>query len=234
MKAMISFVVLLAVAFCVGAHRSAVKSSDLYIRDRVVKLTGGGIQCTGIVIEAPSHKSYILTAAHCRPMVKSGKITAITEDGEVNIVDFIAEDPASDLMLLGGIQDLDGIEVGEFEYNYQPVHTLTHGAGKPTYRTDGMLLEAAQSQVAVYRISSDDERKACQSQFKLEIMDSFWGEMCIMSTVQYSSTADIVPGSSGGPVLNNNGDLVGIVSAYDGKFSYFVTLRDIRSFLYNK
>jgi len=52
-----------------------------------------------------------------------------------------------------------------------------------------------------------------------------------MSTKQLVSTARIIPGSSGGPLLNSANELVGIASATDGEISSFVALSDIQHFL---
>jgi V8-like Glu-specific endopeptidase len=57
------------------------------------------------------------------------------------------------------------------------------------------------------------------------------GTMCVVDTMEMASNADIVPGSSGGVVLDDDDQVVGVVSAGDGHFGYFVSTSDIRSFL---
>jgi S1-C subfamily serine protease len=228
---MIVIIAALLVAI-VYVHNSTMKADDSYIRQRVVKLMSPEGSCSGIVIEAPkSHKSYTLSAGHCMILVKSGKVTAQLEDGTKTTLDFIAEDAASDLMLLSAPADSQGIEIADRLSIHQAVHTLTHGGGAPTYRTDGEAMGISEAKVPMFDIITDADKVKCSAQIKLQVAQEMGMEYCIMDLDMMVTSAAIIPGSSGGAVVNDSGRLVGIVSAYNGKFSMIVLLSDIERFL---
>ncbi len=62
---------------------------------------------------------------------------------------------------------------------------------------------------------------------------SWFGEVkvCAITTTNFTTQMYTIPGSSGGMVVNDAGELVGVVSAGGGGFSYLVRLLDIQSFL---
>lgn len=208
------------------------RASDSYLRDRVVKLQSEQGSCSGIQVEAPSGKAYILTAAHCRILVdKEGHTTAINEQGEKRQVDFIAEDENSDLMLLTSGDD-KAVSVGNNIHKHEKVHTITHGRGHDAYRTDGEAIEEALTLIGVSVITDMEEFVACIKQPKYTVVPTLEGMVCAIYTPQNYTTAHVVPGSSGGPLFNSDGELIGIVSATSGDgFSTFVRLSDIKSFL---
>jgi S1-C subfamily serine protease len=55
--------------------------------------------------------------------------------------------------------------------------------------------------------------------------------MCFLKVVEVATTAKVVPGSSGGMVVDDVGDLIGVVSASNGDFGFLVRLQDIKNFL---
>lgn len=214
------------------AHYTYVRS-DKFIRNRVVMLHSNHGSCSGIEIKAPSGKNYILTAGHCKILLENNEVLAENEQGKDIPVHFIAEDSFSDLMLLTA-RDSNSIPVGRHMYEHQHLHTLTHGRGYPTYRTDGEFLAYQMTDVMVSEIQDPSQEESCRLS-KFKIQDTLFGKICILHTVQTISTAAVVPGSSGGPLLNDDGQLVGIVSAGGpDSFSTFVSLPDIREFLKNK
>lgn len=75
---------------------------DSYFLARAFKLQSAHGSCSGEQVRAPSGKDYILTAAHCRILDDgSGSIQARDEQGRESMHRIIAEDPNSDLLLLG-------------------------------------------------------------------------------------------------------------------------------------
>ena len=84
--------------------------------------------------------------------------------------------------------------------------------------------------IAIKQISTLDDLMTCIMP-KYKIFPDFIGLICGMDTMESSTTATIIPGSSGGMVVNKNGELVGVASATNGFFGYVVRLKDIQKFL---
>lgn len=208
------------------------KASDSYIRDRVLKLTSDKGQCSAISIMAPSGKVYTLTAAHCSALVVRAHVDATDEQGIKKKLAFIAIDSEHDLMLLSAFDTKKSIDVARSSQLYDKIHTLTHGNGMPTYRTDGELLADKQVEIAG-DINSEDDMKDCQGKNK-RIVNGFFGVVCLKIQVVTITTAQVVGGSSGGPAVDKHGHLIGIVSCGMPMFSGVVPLKDIRNFLKNR
>jgi S1-C subfamily serine protease len=215
-------------ACVIAASHGPAKDED-YLRERVVKLVGkDGGSCSGEQVRAPSGEDYILTAAHCRVLAQNGEIEVKADNGKHLMRRVIAEDKSSDLLLIEGLPHLEGIHVAEDVQARQNIITLTHGYGFDTYRTEGVIVQKEfQLEVA---LGEADE--TCKGE-KYKKVPSIFGELCVMSVVETVSIAMTAPGSSGGMVVDENGDLVGVVSAGNEKFSMFVRLKDIRNFLFN-
>lgn len=215
------------------AGRSIIGPSDASIRDRVVKLSSRAGSCTGEQVRAPSGKDYILTAAHCLPIAVNGMMQATDSMGDIHYVRVIAEDAEADLLILEGLEDVRGLNIAETVHIRDGVRTFTHGAGFPTYRTEGTIIGEQYIQVPLSEVESLEDYAKCTSQAKTYVEDMFGLKICILVEATYVTDAMIVPGSSGGPVVDSNGDLIGVVSAGGGGFGYLVPLRPIHKFLAN-
>jgi S1-C subfamily serine protease len=237
-KIKVAIALLLAVVLCTAfrtGYKKYTKATDSYIRDRVVMLTGNDRLCTGIEILTPSGKKAILTAAHCKALLIDDMVVAKAENGDEYVLSFIAIDPAHDLMLLTSLDD-KYITVAESIYPHEKVHSLTHGRGFSTYRTDGELLDERSLTFPIFEITSDEEMNKCPTTpYEKAVLDiNRMKRFCVVKFTLQATTAMIVPGSSGGPILDENGELVGIVKASDGDFGYMVPLRSIQHFLRNR
>lgn len=209
-------------------------SSDNFARGRSVKLSGGGGSCSGEQIISPSGHAYILTAGHCKDLRgDKNSITVDTEDGKTLERAIIAEDMKSDLLLLEGVPSLQGLRIADAYEPAQHVRTFTHGAGLPTYETQGVLVGKAEELVLMGFIGLTYDGACKGPKYRIIPVDYMGGQInaCVLDVVEMVSTAMVVPGSSGGMVVDDSGHLVGVVSATDGRFAYFVTLDDIKAFI---
>lgn len=209
--------------------------SDNYIRNRAVKITRGGGSCSGEQVRAPSGVDYILTAAHCRGLMdENGAFEIHTEDGKILNRQLVNEDVNSDLLLIEGLPGVRGLDIAKWAPMRSKVRTFTHGGGLDTYETHGVLIQYMIVQVPLMIVTDEKTETYCTSMpkyYMVEIMEGV--NMCIMRTLEVVTTAGIVPGSSGGMVINYDGELVGVASATDYKFGYIVPLPSIRNFLHN-
>lgn len=227
---------IVAVIFIAGFNAWLEPVSSKYARSKVVQLLGSEGRCSGEQVVAPSGVTYILTAGHCVGL-KGNKtsITVKTEDGKTLERQVIAEDAYSDLLLLEGLPATAGLKVAKSYSPTQRVRTLTHGAGLPTYETQGVLVGKLRNYVNLGFMGTTYVGTCSGPKYSIVHWDTGRGviRVCVLDVIQTATTAMVVPGSSGGMAIDDNGDLIGVVSATDGRFSYFVSLEDIRSFLSN-
>ena len=211
------------------------KKSEQYLKNRSVRLTSGRGGCSGEQIHSPHGDDYILTAGHCRVLEVNGMITVTDELGNKIQRKVIAEDPNSDLLLLEGLPGLRGLDIADSDYAGEHVRTFTHGSLLDTYKTEGELIQKKYVDIVISIIDSPEAAAACTSKPKNIAIDvpTFFGMIpaCIMHVEEIVSTAKIVPGSSGGMVVDDSGKLVGVASASDEHFYYFVSLSDIQKFV---
>ncbi len=219
-------VLCLTMGFKIYPNRS---DADSIARQYVYKLFNEHGSCTGVQVELNDGKSYVLTAGHCNLLVESGKVHATSEDGKDFYLEFIAEDSRSDLMLLKAPTS-GGLSIAYTLQPHQHVHTMTHGKGYPTYRTDGEMLNIAEIEFVEFKIESIFDLTRCAF-IKTEIIKQDDEMFCAVKTFESITTSRIVPGSSGGPMLDDNNRLVGIASASGDFENCFVSLQDIKNFL---
>lgn len=205
--------------------------SDSSLRDRVVLLSSEHGACSGEQVVAPSGKNYILTAAHCLVLAEDGYIKATKENGEVFFARVIEEDNKSDLLLLEGLPNVTGIHVASNSHRFQELRTFTHGHALPTYKTKGSVIGQIHAVIPLSPAETPEEEANCNKPKNKLIDLGFFGKICCLDEVATITDALIVPGSSGGMVVDSDGRLVGVVSAGDGIFGLLVTLQDIQRFL---
>lgn len=215
---------------------SFVMTNDDYLFSRSVKLVGNGHACSGQQVKGDSGKDYILSAAHCHLLAdKEGNIMTITQDGKEMMRRVIAEDSKSDLLLLEGIPNLKGLQIAKKLAYRQNVITVTHGKGLEAFKTIGAAIQAVPIKVIVNPYND----LCVGAKFKEEtaITDSnpfgIPEKICVMEVAEIAFTAPSMPGSSGGMIVNENYELVSIVSAGDGVLTYGVQLSDIQNFIKN-
>lgn len=188
-------------------------AKDNYVRDRTLLLLTPGVgSCTGIKIISPKeHKAYVLTAAHCHALaitdIVTGKSVLLSrnENGDKAELEVLEVNVDMDMMLLSSPYE-DGLNIADKTYLHQHVHSITWGMGMPPFRTDGEIL------------------------FPETLWNAFGMGGLSLRTI---TTMPVIPGSSGGPMLNDNNELVGVVLALfvGTPFTQESSLSDIKTFL---
>lgn len=227
-----SIAAVLVLSLVSNAMMASGESSDEDSKIKAVKLIGPkGGSCSGEQVRAPSGIDYILTAAHCKVLAKDNNIIVITEDGHRLQRRIIEEDINSDLLLLEGLPNLEGLKIAKTYHRGQHVRTFTHGRGLDTYKTEGNLIQMSTIDIIIGIMS--DELDCTMPKFRQVAVDTFFGrvDVCALHVEEVVTTAGIVPGSSGGMIVNDRGELVGVASASDGVFGYLVKLTDIQKFI---
>lgn len=225
-------IIVLAMLISTSATSTKIVDIEGSARQEVVQLLDSeGSFCTGVEVIAPSGKVYTLTAAHC---IAGNSLSAKLDTGLPTEIKLIDEDPLSDLALYEGLKGSKGVQVASSPVVINDrVFALTHGARRPTYRSDGVSLKEGFVRAPMFEITNRGALEECAALPKLEIhINGDTGEVtCVLATKEIATTARIVPGSSGGPLFNPYGRLVGIASIYNDDFGYFVRTEDIVRFL---
>lgn len=209
--------------------------SEQTLRDHSVQLRGNQYSCSAVQIKAPSGKEYLLSAGHCKDLSMKGYVMTISEDNKIGRSKIIAEDPDSDLLLLEPIDDLKGMAIAKKTYRSEHVRTFTHGRGLKTYKTEGELVERRMISIYLYDYPQGGDCSLPKESVVDNTTPFSSSKACIMTINGMYMTAAVEPGSSGGMVVNDDGELVGIVSAKetDSIFGFVIDIPEINEFLSN-
>lgn len=188
--------------------------------------------CSGEQIHAPSGADYILSAAHCKLIMdKDGNMPIITAEGAKIQRRVIAINETSDLMLIEGVPGLRGLDIAASSYPTESIRTFTHGRAMQTYKTEGVVIEDAEVPILVGIITDVESEAKCKENPTNKVVTTPFFGFCVAYRTYTVTNAMVVPGSSGGAVVDSAGDLMGVVSAGGDGFGYLVRLSDIKSFL---
>lgn len=133
------------------------------------------------------------------------KYVVKTYDGKLYNGKVIRYDKAKDLALMKISTEKEGFTLSTTEpYVNQSVMTVGQPAGLPRWSfSEGIILTLDME----CKTSQGDLYKATQT------------------------SAQVISGNSGGPLVNDRGDLVGIIRATDDVHSYAISLDDVKEFL---
>lgn len=234
-KKFISYLVLGSLLITACKHKQApipTKKEEYNPQASVVKLDSKVGSCSGEQIETPSGKKYILTADHCAPIAVDGRIRVTTEDAGVYYSKIVLEDETSDLMLIEAAPGIPAVKIAGDMHRHEHLTSYTHGHGYPTYSTEGIYI--GEDIIQFLDEVGTDNPDLCNKPKNKKAEVDFFGihaTLCAVEIVESVTTVPAVPGSSGGMVVNDNGELVGIVSTGDDHFTNLVTLKDIHHFI---
>jgi S1-C subfamily serine protease len=173
---------------------------------------------SGVILSSSKNSSKILTNAHVCEVVKNGGV--VRSDNAKGVVKSYRVSELHDLCLIVTNNNfkVDTVIASEAPELYEDAAVVGHPALMPTIVTKGVF---SQKQLITLIVGS----RACTQQ-ELEsprtaIICYFLGGMPLVKTFEsqvVSST--IMPGSSGSPVFNSNGEISGLVFAGSGNFGY--------------
>jgi hypothetical protein len=203
------------------------KKSDAAIRSAIVRISGGQGMCSGSQIIGPSGEQYILSAGHCAHMAVDGSVDVKDENGNMIKRRVVAESPVYDLLLIEGLPGTPRLEIADSMTPKEVLRVFSHGRDMPTYETSGIAITTLTIQMPAFPIGSMEDLTKCTSMAKFKAE----GPMCLLEEEGVVTTALIVPGSSGAPVLNSAGQVVGVASASNQVFGFVVPTAHVREFL---
>lgn len=216
-------------------HRMYLRNST---QKSVVKITNklGNSGGTGFHIKSPSGKVYILTNGHVCELSQDG-IIFITDDYNRQIPrQIIEESDITDLCLIEALPDYKGyLTVGSESELGDIVYPIGHPALMPTTMSQGEVIGFNEISVLTGIILSQEDADKCSApKNKIEKAETFLGtlEFCTIHIKAGMTNSQILPGSSGSPVVNYWGHLTGVIFAGNAaNWGFYVTLKDVKEFL---
>jgi len=186
-----------------------------------VKITGRCLG-TGSVVKSPSGKRLLISAAHvCACAENKGKVLASFSDGTTSSVRIIKKDWSADLCAGAVSKNITALSIANKVSYMEEVNTFSypHGAYMESHGQvlDDMTWSHDFSIEEVKKCPVTPKSKVCRLTFTSTLTNLF-GE----------------PGSSGSPVMDDKGDMVGVITSWYGDNSFsagMVPLDQLKIFL---
>lgn len=208
------------------------QSLSLLFSGSVVKLThmqgGGG---TGFGVETKSGQKLILTNWH---VCHNPDSVMIVQQREfiLGIAKVIKEDPLHDLCLLRG-PVIPAVPLGEAPKLYQTIYVAGHPLMRRLTPSQGMVVDLAVETPLSFEAESDGNcLKGFVPKSVFDIMTGTPKNLCVLNMHLVDTTAQILPGNSGSPVVDSDGLLVGVMnSVFTTGEGSMIPFADVERFL---
>jgi S1-C subfamily serine protease len=178
------------------------------VADNVVMLTygpyipsGGG---TGFVVKTPSGNKVTVTNRHICDELNKNPIYAKTRDGRYSKLEILEVSMFSDLCILSPVPGLKGLSLGGEVYNGDNIYVVGHPFLWETLMTEGEVSGIKN----VILLGETDRKGSCKY---LNGRNTIFG--CVEIHESIMSSVKTAPGNSGSPVVNNLGQVVGVLFA---------------------
>jgi S1-C subfamily serine protease len=195
-------------------------------------LKGGG---TGFVVNTPSGNSLILTNNHVCGLAIDNTVI-IDQEYYATIV---AHSPEHDLCLISNPLNIKGIEVADTSRDGQNIYIVGHPLLEPKALVKGEISGTMTATILLgYNLPCTGKNET-KIESDPESLAAAFGILsaCIRAYEAQATTANILPGNSGSPVVNQDGLLIGVAFAgrEDGPGrGYIVPLKYVQKFLGDK
>lgn len=194
-------------------------------KDSVVMLRHpNGSGGTGFAVKAPSGDEYILTNRHVCGDQKELLVTSAALPRPI-VKKVIEVSKEHDLCLVEVPKGLKAQNIAPISLIGSKIYVVGYPRLLPITPRDGFIIDRS----SLLLPAEYDENGECLPPF-VE-MQGWLGKVCLEPYDSIIITAEIHPGNSGSPLINRNGDVVGIVFAGNGVQGAAVPLEYIKRFL---
>lgn len=214
------------------SYRGSLEKSIAYVTDES-ESTGG----TGFHVLAKSGQKYLVTNAHvCRSASKGKGVVYVRLQDEDSAIPrrVIQESPVTDLCLVEPLPLAVPISVAKGELsNWEEIAAVGHPKLMPLTLSVGKTIAPQTIQVLVAMFPPPG---TCVGPKYKEVdvpVFIFMAKACIMDIASIATTVQVMPGSSGSPVIDHDGSVVGVVFAGDEGvgWGFMIPAKDLCQFL---
>ena len=211
LKAVYYFLIGIALGSSLAMIAYAKTPEEIYrdVGSQVVKVhTGGGLG-TGFGIKSPDGSVYIMTNHHiCMGSLDGQHVQFETQSAQIYNTVIRGISNKSDICLLDALDLFPGLDMAETVTMGAMAHVLGHPKGYALKYSLGTI-------------------------FHREVIEMPYGEQ-LKQVDSYQSTALILPGNSGSPVVDNDGNLVAMVYALEGDGTSWMIPLDVIKDYFNE
>lgn len=175
---------------------------------------------TGVLVQAPSGNTYLLTNSHICDRSKNGMVYIKNSHYPLHERLILSNSLTSDLCVIQWSGPEQGFKLNTKFKNHEPIIVVGHPLLKDLTISTGYISSLSQRvELIDFIIKNDDQQCNKPKQFKKLIPIEFFGiivgeiKACMLSLNGVFTTAPVRPGSSGSPVFNKNYEVIGLIFA---------------------
>lgn len=195
----------------------------------VMRPNGSSMHGTGFHVTNSKGDQYLLTAEHvCRNRENGSTIWAYDAFGNEYPTYIVKPATNRDLCALKSVGNFNSFDLQEILPNFSALYHIGYPSDYPLTILPGEIVGVLQGTSTVK--SSRDE---CRGYFSSIITDNNNDlSTCIYEHKMLQTTISVRPGSSGGPILNIFGEVIGMVIQMDsGSWARAILAEDIKEFI---
>lgn len=193
----------------------------------VVELTSPSknLEGTGFITTGKSGKPVLVTNFHVCNSSKDEMLASRMGEIEDLHTHTLVRDSDHDLCIMTPVPGVP-LKIGREPPKFSMLYIVGHPRFRPQTPTTGYYTSEREQEM-VYPFNLDG---SCPP--NTEVYRHIFSSGCLLTTVMGDVTATVFPGNSGSPIVNEEGELVGVINSNDGmNYGSFIPVRYLKNLL---